>query len=72
MARRAFPNLRAYRVASGDKNQDMAREMGIAPSFMSMIISGDRRPGLVLALKIANRYNVPLESLVHSSHKKAS
>jgi len=71
MTRRVYPNLIAFFKANPDiAGQDLAREFGISFAYMSMIKWGTRQPTLPLALRIAERCNVPLESLVRK-HKLA-
>lgn len=70
MARRVYPSLTAYFKANPDENAfEIARELDISPSHLSMIKWGIRQPKLELALKMAERFQVPLESLIR---KKAS
>lgn len=65
MTRRVYPSLIAFFKANPDvAGQDLARELGISFAYMSMIKWGVRQPRLGLALKIAERCNVPLESLI--------
>lgn len=69
MPRRVYPNLRAFFEANPDvSGESLARELGISFSYMSMIKWGQREPRLPLALKIQDRCNVPLESLIHKRH----
>lgn len=64
MPRRVYPNLRAFFRDSGETQQQIADELGISYPSISMIKSGLRQPTLELALRIASRCNVPLESLL--------
>ena len=65
MPRRVYPNLSAYFKANRDETlTQVADEMGISLSYLSMIKWGIRQPSLPLALKLAQRCAVPLESLI--------
>lgn len=73
MPRRVYPSLRAFFRDSGESQQQIADELGISYPSMSMFKSGQRQPALHLALRISQRCNVPLESLIRPSAKaKAS
>jgi len=76
MPRRVYPNLRAFLEANKGEllAGDLADELGCSMSEISMIKWGTRQPKLELALKIAERCNVPLESLVmrRNGQRKAS
>jgi transcriptional regulator with XRE-family HTH domain len=41
-----------------------ADEIGISQSFLSMLLRGERQPSLPLAIKIAERAQVPIASLL--------
>lgn len=74
MPRRVYPNLRAFFKAQKDKAtgvtaQDVADELGISYSYMSMIKWNEREPDLDLALRIQARCHVPLESLMRSERR---
>jgi transcriptional regulator with XRE-family HTH domain len=80
MPRRVFSNLRAFFEAQRELRQagkpfvtsmELADELGISYPYLSMIKWGDRQPDLELALRIAERCHVPLESLLRRQ-KKAS
>lgn len=65
MQRRVYPDLATYiRDNDGLTQAELARELGISESFLSMIKSRERQPTLPLALKISARCHVPLESLL--------
>lgn len=74
MPRRVYSNLRAFFEANRDiRAMDIADEIGCSLSQLSMIKWGVRQPNLELALKIAERCNVPLESLLRrNNQRKAS
>lgn len=70
MPRRVYPNLLAYFRGNPDETMtQVARELGIGLSSLSMIAWGHRQPALPLALQIATRCNVPLESLIRRDLK---
>ena len=64
MAIRTYPNLFAFFRAEGRIQDTIAQELGISPALLSMFKWGLRQPDLALALRIADRCRVPLESLV--------
>jgi DNA-binding XRE family transcriptional regulator len=64
MALRTYPNLQAYFRGEGATQGALAHELGISQALLSMIKWGLREPDLALALRIAERCRVPLESLV--------
>jgi transcriptional regulator with XRE-family HTH domain len=73
MPRRVYPNLHAFFRDHRDvRMMDIADELGISYSLLSMIKWGSRQPRLELALKLAERCNVPLESLLLPKGRKAS
>lgn len=73
MPRRVYPNLAAFLREHDGTAHELARELGISPPLLSMIKWRVRQPRLELALKIAERCNVPLESLLlPKPHRKAS
>lgn len=71
MPRRVYPNLRAFFRENSETQQQIADELGISYPAMSMIKSGQRQPTLELALRIAARCHVPLESLILAEKAKA-
>ena len=69
MPRRVYPDLLTFFKDQKDRQtgltaQDVADELDISYSYMSMLKWGAREPDLELALRIAARCNVPLESLI--------
>jgi DNA-binding XRE family transcriptional regulator len=64
MAHRSYPNLFAYLKHSGRTQTELAHELGISVTMVSMLKWGHRQPTLALALKIADVCHVPLESLM--------
>lgn len=69
---RTYRNLAAFLKATRTTQDAFAREMGIAPSYVSMLLRGERTPSLPLALRIAERARVPLESLLGSDAPEAT
>lgn len=66
--RKAFPNLQAYFEAPGAPSQgEFAARVKMSESFLSEILSGKSRPGFLLALRIAEKANIPVESLAAGS-----
>jgi transcriptional regulator with XRE-family HTH domain len=61
---RTYPNLAAFLKDAHLTQEAFADEMGIAPSYVSMLLRGERTPSLPLALRIAERARIPLESLM--------
>jgi transcriptional regulator with XRE-family HTH domain len=73
MPPRVYPHLRAYfKDKLNPTATEIADELGISYAFLSQIKWGERQPQLALALKIADRCHVPLESLVRRTKEKAS
>lgn len=72
MPRRVYPNLLSYfREHPEESMTQVARELGCSLSYLSMIAWRHRQPALPLALRIASRCNVPLESLIRSDRSLA-
>jgi DNA-binding XRE family transcriptional regulator len=67
MPRRVYPNLRAYFADNEETQAQVADELEISYAYMSMLKWGTRQPDLKLALKLAQRCNVPLESLLRKA-----
>lgn len=63
--KRIYPDLIAYFNADDtDTQSQVAKELGISTPYLSMIKWREREPNIDLALRISNRCNVPLESLI--------
>lgn len=72
MTQRAYPNLATFFDRTNIKQDDFAAELGISASKMSRIKNGLAQPSLDLAIKIADKAHVPLESLIrHAEEAKA-
>ena len=63
--RRAYPNLRMYLQKTGTSQRELARRLGIDPSYVSHFIRGTKSPSLRLAAKIARETNIPIETMLH-------
>lgn len=65
MSLRIYPDLNAFFKDNPDETvTQVAKDVGCATSFISMVRWSERQPRLELALKISRRCNVPLESLL--------
>lgn len=64
MAERIYPNLATFFDETKTQQDSFADELGISASYMSRIKNNLAEPPLELALKIASKANVPLESLI--------
>lgn len=71
MAQRVYPNLKAFFKDTDETLQQVAKDVGCSMPFLSMIKWGTRQPSLPLALRIAHRCHVPLESLVQQQQISA-
>lgn len=67
MGYRTYPNLLAYFNETGDTQERFAAKLGISQSYMSKIVRNLQQPELRLALKIARKAHVPLESLLRQA-----
>lgn len=68
MPQRVYPNLAAFFRANPEQTAAaIADELGVSAPFISMIKWRERQPKLELALKIAERCHVPLESLIRKA-----
>lgn len=75
MPRRVYADLRAFFKDDTNPNAStIADELDVSYAYLSQIKWGTRQPPLDLALKIADRCHVPLESLIrrHPYMKKVS
>lgn len=55
--------LREWFAQSGLTQAEAARLLGIAPSLMSRLLSGQRTPSYALAKKVAQITRVPMEGI---------
>ncbi len=59
-----FPEkLHSLRTKRGLSQRQLAAQLGIAKSHMSLLESGDRRPGAELLFRIADFFAVSVDSL---------
>lgn len=47
---------------SGRSMTSISAELGLSPSYIAMLIKGSRRPGLGVAVKIRDRFGIPVEA----------
>jgi transcriptional regulator with XRE-family HTH domain len=59
-----YLNLRTYFDAEAVTQAEFAASIGLSAPMLSQIVTGNRRPSLEVALKIAKAANVPVESLM--------
>lgn len=71
LVNRTYPNLAAFVKDYEGTQEALAEELQISQSYLSMLMRGERQPSLPLALRIAERARIPLESLL-STEAKAS
>lgn len=64
MVVRTYPNLETFLKDTGLTQTELAEDLGISQSYLSRIKTGEVEAPLWLALRIARRTRVPLESLV--------
>lgn len=65
MPPRVYANLQSFFRENPDQSlMQVAKDVGCSMPHLSMIKWGTRQPTLPLALRIARRCHVPLESLV--------
>lgn len=59
-------HLQTYAAEQGEKQHDLAETFGISQSYLSLLLSGKKRPSLELAIHIENqtRGAVPASSWV--------
>ena len=73
MPRRVYSDLRAFFRENPDESlTQVAKDVECSMPYLSMIKWGTRQPALPLALRIARRCNVPLESLIRSERPFAA
>ncbi len=71
MPRRVYGSLKAFFAdRQNPTGTAIAEELDISLPYLSQIKWGDRQPTLELALRIAARCNVPLESLLRPRTKE--
>lgn len=71
MPRRVYPDLQSFfRDNRNESLMQVAKDVRCSMPHLSMIKWGTRQPGLELALRIASRCNVPLESLLTIENRR--
>lgn len=64
MSRQVKPaSLAAWLEQSGTTQTELAEQLGVVPSHISMLVSGDRTPSLDLAIRIESLTGVPVLAL---------
>jgi transcriptional regulator with XRE-family HTH domain len=63
--------LAAYRHRSRMRQNELADLLGLTDSYLSQILSGRRRPGLDIAVRIETLTGVPVESWADTSVSEA-
>ncbi len=56
--------LKHLRIASRIKQKAMAEQLGISPTYLSLIENGQREPSIEILEKYAGSLNVPLAFLI--------
>jgi transcriptional regulator with XRE-family HTH domain len=64
MAKRIYPNLKAYLKATGMTQMELAAKLGRSQAYVSKLVRRIQQPSLDEALAIADKIGVPVESLV--------
>lgn len=71
MPRCVYPDLQSFFRDNRDESlMQVAKDVQCSMAHLSMIKWGTRQPGLELALRIARRCNVPLESLLTIENRR--
>lgn len=65
--RRAFPTIEAWMRANNVNQGELAKCLAISQSHLCNIIKGNKRPGFLLALKISQLTNVPIETIAETA-----
>lgn len=52
--------IKIFRAATGIRQKDLAKKVGIQPHYLSLIESGKREPSLQILRKIAKELDVPI------------
>ena len=64
--RRAYPTVQAWMDAHGTNQEELAKALKISRTHLCNILRKNRTPSGKLALRIAERTNVPVELLLVS------
>jgi transcriptional regulator with XRE-family HTH domain len=60
-----FPKkLRLLREQHGLSHEQLARQLGIAKSYISHLENGKRKPGTEISIKIATYFGITVDALV--------
>ncbi|HIX42105.1 MAG TPA: helix-turn-helix transcriptional regulator [Candidatus Kurthia intestinigallinarum] len=62
-------NLKVLRAKHNVTQKDLARKLGVSPSTLSMIESGENTPSLELAYKIASIFGKSIEDIFFNEMK---
>ena len=62
MSKTGAERLAEYRDRHGYKQYELAELLGLADAHLSQILTGKRRPGLPIAVRIEQRTGIPAES----------
>ena len=55
--------LKFLRTTNGLQQKDVAKAIGVTTSYYGMIEIGTRKPSLIIALKLAKFFNIPVEDI---------
>lgn len=64
--------LAEYRDRYGYKQYELAELLGIDDAYLSQLLSGKRRPGLPIAVRIEERTGIPAKSWLLTARGKSS
>lgn len=67
MAKRTYPNLRAYLEDTGITQAELAGKLDRSQAYISKLLNGLQQPSLDEALRISRLCRIPVESLVTRS-----
>lgn len=63
-------DVSTYRIASHTTQEELAEAVGVSRQTISALEKGNYTPSILLALKIAAFFKVPVESLFTISYEK--
>lgn len=72
--RPSYASLAAYLEASGDTQAQIAKRVGASQAYVSRIVSGQAIPRPLLAARLSEYANIPLDSFQReylSKHRRA-
>lgn len=70
MAEYVKNSLLSYRTKSGITQEELAERVGVSRQTIIAIEKGNYTPSVLLALKIARCFRVPLEDIFKISHER--